>query len=130
MVCSRYIQQGSRLTLLTCDWIFLLISDWCAKIYEHGKYKGWEKVIGETSKLDLMGNENDALSSLKVLPGCTLKVFADHNNEGLLKTFTNFHNDDDIVDDFGPYTFDDQVSSLSCTCQGGKYDKKILFKEQ
>ena len=91
-----------------------MISDWCAKYYQHAYYNayynGWERVVGEISQFDLTGNENDQASSVKVKPGCTLKLFKDHNNVGLLYsltadvTFLSAHND--------------QVSSLSCTCQG------------
>ena len=67
-------------------------------------------MIQETSMLDLIGNKNNDVSSVRVHPGCTLKLFNEHNNVGLLDsltanvTFTKAYND--------------QVSSLSCTCQG------------
>ena len=90
----------------------LLISDWCAKIYEHVGYSGWEKVIQETSHLDLK-NENDQTSSVRVKPGCTLNLFKNHNNDELLDSLTA------DVSALGKHsTYNDQVSSLSCTCQG------------
>jgi hypothetical protein len=53
-----------------------LISDWCAKIYEHDKgwehNNGWEKVVGETSQLDLTEDEEDQFSSVRIRPGCDL----------------------------------------------------------
>ena len=91
----------------------LLISDWCAKIYQHGGsegYSGWEKVIQETSILNLPGNENNEVSSVRVHPGCTLKLFNEHKNVELLDSLTT---DVWFLEDYN-----DQVSSLSCTCQG------------
>ena len=88
---------------------FFLISDWCAKIYEHDDFTGWEKVVGETTQLDLTGNENDQLSSVRVRPGCTLHLFKNSNNDGSSMSLTS--------DDNGfNFSFNDQVSSLSCTC--------------
>ena len=87
-----------------------MISGWCAKIFRSANYGGWEKVIQETSMLDLTGNENNEASSVRVYPGCTLKLFNEHNNVGLLDSLTA---DVDFLS-----TYNDQVSSLSCTCQG------------
>ena len=67
-------------------------------------------MIQETSMLDLTGNENNEASSVRVHPNCTLKLFNEHNNVGLLDTLTA------DVSFLGAYN--DQVSSLSCTCQG------------
>ena len=91
----------------------LLISDWCAKIYQHGSsdaYGGWEKVIQETSMLNLTGNKNNEVSSVRVHPGCTLKLFNEHNNVEFLDSLT--------ADVSFLSAYNDQVSSLSCTCQG------------
>ena len=94
-----------------------MISDWCAKIYQHDykklNKKGWEKVVGETSQLNLRGIENNHASSTRVRPGCTLKLFEDYNNVGLLDTLTK---DVSFLSADKPYN--DQVSSLSCSCQG------------
>ena len=70
----------------------------------------WEKVVGETSMLDLTGNENNHASSVRVKPGCHLKLFDDHNNVGLLYSLT--------ADVSFLSAYNDQVSSLLCTCQG------------
>ena len=97
---------------LDCFWQIhqpLLISDWCAKIYEDNGYSGWEKVIQETSNLDLT-NENDQTSSVRVKPGCTLNLFRNYNNGELLGSLT--------ADVSALSAYNDQVSSLSCTCQG------------
>ena len=93
----------------------MLTSEWCAKLYQHG-YKsenGWVKVVGETSQLDLIGNKNNHASSARVRPGCTLNLFEDFNNVGLLDSLTS---DFSFLRADKPYN--DQVSSLSCTCQG------------
>ena len=100
-----------------------MISDWCAKLYYNAYYNsnhlGWEKVVGEISQFDLTGNKNDQASSVKVKPGCTLKLFKDHDNVGLLYSLTA-----DV-----PFlsAHNDQVSSLSCTCQGITPALFILF---
>jgi hypothetical protein len=77
-------------------------------------FKGWEKVVGETTQLDLTGNENNQLSSVRVRPGCTLHLFKNSNNDGSKESVTS---------DVRYYAFpginhglNDQVSSLSCTC--------------
>ena len=88
----------------------LLISDWCAKIYRHINYGGWEKVIQETNMLDLRGSKNNHASAVKVYPGCTLKLFNEHNNVGLLESHT--------TDVSFLSAYNDEVSSLSCTCPG------------
>ena len=67
-------------------------------------------MIQETSNLDLTGNENNGAFSVRVHPGCTLKLFNEHNNVGLLDSLT--------ADVSFLTAYNDQVSSLSCTCQG------------
>ena len=95
---------------ITYDWIFfLLISGWCAKIYQHWRFNGWKKEVG-FGQFDLLENENDEISSVKVRPGCTLKLFRDPNNVGLLDSLTT---DADFLSGYN-----DQVSSFSCTYTG------------
>ena len=69
-------------------------------------------MIPETNMLDLTGNENKDASSVRVYPGCILKLFNEYNNVGLLDSFTT------DVDFLGWVGLGDQTSSLSCTCQG------------
>ena len=66
-------------------------------------------MVGETSQLNLI-NENDQTSSVKVRPGCTLKLFEHINKEGLLVT---------LKTDVSALSHNDKVSSLSCTCLPG-----------
>ena len=70
-------------------------------------------MAGETSQLNLI-NENDQTSSVKVQPGCTLKLFEHINKVGLLVTLTT------DVSALSALSHNDKVSSLSCTCQGMK----------
>ena len=53
-------------------------------------------------------------SSVKVKPGCTLKLFENSNNVGLLDTLTA---DASFLSD-RPSNSDNKVSSLSCICKG------------
>ena len=84
-----------------------MISDWCSKVYEHDDFNGWEIAVGETTQLDLTGNEEDELTSVRVRPGCTLNLFENLYNEGLLGSLTS---------DVSLVNYNDKVSSLSCTC--------------
>ena len=76
-------------------------------------------MIQETSYLGLT-NENDQTSSVKVKSGCTLKLFKHHNDGVLLSSLTA------DLSFLGAYN--DQVSSLSCTCQGNVCFIKIRSK--
>ena len=67
-------------------------------------------MILETNMLNLIGDDNNVVSSVRVYPGCTLKLFNEHNNVGLLDSFTT---DVDFLS-----AYNDQASSLSCICQG------------
>ena len=67
-------------------------------------------MIPETNMLDLIGDDNNVVSSVRVYPGCSLKLFKEHYNVGLLSSFSA---DIDFLSGYN-----DQASSLSCTCQG------------
>ena len=97
---------------ITYDWIFL-ISDWCAKIYEHANFNGWVKVIGETTQLDLTEHEENELTSARVRQGCTLNLFKNSNNNWFLGSLISITSD---VRYHPWHGHNDQVSSLSCTC--------------
>ena len=90
--------------------ILFLILDWCAKYYEHSNFKGWEKVVGDTSQLNLPSAENNKISSIRVRHGCTIKLFNHHNYVELLDSLKNDKSD--------LKTYNDKVSSFSCACQG------------
>ena len=55
-------------------------------------------------------NGNEETSSVRVRPGCTLKLYKDYYNIGLLDSLT--------TDNSFLSKYNDKVSSLSCTCQG------------
>ena len=86
---------------------------WCAKYYEGSNFNGAEVVVGEISH-EVPTNKNDKTSSVRVKPGCTLKLFENSNNVGLLDTLTA---DASFLSDLIPNS-DNKVSSLSCTCKG------------
>ena len=68
-------------------------------------------MIGETNWIDLTNeNGNDQTSSVRVRPGCTLKLYKEYYNVGLLDSLT--------TDNSFLRSYDNEVSSLSCTCQG------------
>ena len=83
---------------------------WCAKYYEGSDFNGEEVVVGEISH-EIPTNKNDKTSSVRVKPGCTLKLFENSNNVGLLDTLTS---DASFLSDRSR----NKISSLSCTCKG------------
>ena len=92
-----------------------MISDWCAKLYQHYWYNhyynyGWLKVVGAGSRLNLHSYLNDQTSSVRVRPGCTLKLFKHINYDWLLGSLT--------YDVSALTAYNDQASSLTCTCTG------------
>ena len=90
----------------------------CAKYYQHSDFNGWEKVVEETNQLDLNGNENNQATSVRVKPGCTLTLFKDHNNIGLINSLTS---------DVSFLSHNDQVSSVSCTCDKSRCSGELIF---
>ena len=92
----------------------MLILDWCAKYYEDRGYKGWEKVVGETSRIDVTKEENDHISSVRVRPGCTLNLFENYIHDGKHVLLDSLTNDVSFLTHY-----EDEVSSLSCTCKQG-----------
>ena len=81
-------------------------------------------MIAETSMLDLTGNENNDVTSVRVNPGCQLKLFDDHNNFGLLDSFVA--NDDfcnENTNNAECRDINDRASSLSCTCLTGRVEE-------
>merc|ERR1712241_1349725 len=88
-------------------------SGWCAKLYEHRDYKGWEEIVREeVMPVNLNKAHNDQLSAAKVNNGCTLKLYKHYNH--------HIHDQIllDILTSNLSFTsgYDDEVSSVSCTC--------------
>ena len=80
-------------------------------MYEHHDFNGWEIEVRETSQFDLIGSEDDEASSVKVNSGCTLKLFENHQSINELASLTA------DISDFNDTTYQDKVSSVSCSCQ-------------
>ena len=81
-------------------------SDWCAKLYEHDDFNGWEQVIAETDYGT--PSHNNAVTSIKVRDGCTFKAYKHVDKVELLETLTS---DESHLEDNN-----DEVSSFSCSC--------------
>ena len=101
----------------------LLISDWCAEIYENKNYNqgigGFVKVIPEDFIYTMqLTNDNDQISSVKVKPGCVLNLYKNYNKIWLLDTLTA------DVSELSAYN--DQVSSLSCYCTSALLTSEFL----
>ena len=81
-------------------------------------------MIAETSRLDLTGNENNNVTSVRVNPGCQLKLFDHHNNFELLDSFAaNVDFCDENTNNAECSGFNDRASSLSCTCLTGRVEE-------
>ena len=69
--------------------IILTLTDWCAKLYEHGKFTGWEFIATETNghvKSFIASSKDNAVSSIKVRNGCQLTAYQETNGENPLFT--------------------------------------------
>ena len=80
---------------------------WCAKLYEHNDYNGWEQIVHDTSYGT--PSHNDAVTSIKVQSRdkCTFKAYKHINKGDLLETLTS---DNSLLND------NDDLSSFSCSC--------------
>jgi len=81
--------------------------DWCAKVYEHGSYGGWEEVIYEGRKN--LVHRNDAISSVKVNTGCSVSFYHHTNYVGYMVTYS-------AGTTFVGYNNNDRASSVICQC--------------
>ena len=95
--------------IVIIDLIFIA-ERWCAKIYKHGSFDDLMITTGITTDGEMSSENNDETSSVKVDEGCTLTLFKDYRQEGLLGTHTE---DSTSLGDYN-----DQVSSYTCDCQG------------
>ena len=107
--CNTPLSGGKEFLML--EW------GWCAKVYQNGNFEGWEETIFEGST-NLA--HNDDLSSVKINGGCTLKLYDYINLDGLLDTLTS--------DNWFTSAYNDQVSSVSCTCGSGEILKLSFYK--
>ena len=85
---------------------------WCAKLYEHGNFGGWEHDVSETSHGSLVQNgKNEKVSSIKVQSGCTFKGYHHGGLNDLMFIVTS---DKSYVGNAN----NDKMTSFSCRCNG------------
>ena len=95
---------------ITYDLQFL--GTWCAKLYEHGNYLGWQHEVSETLDESLVEHgKNDKVSSIKVRPGCTFKGY---HHSGLNDLMFTVSSDMSFVG----IDNNDKMTSFSCECSG------------
>ena len=93
--------------------------NWCAKLYEHGGYSGWEYLIPETNGVtNIDSSKNNGASSVKVRNGCQFVAYQGYDGQNLLVTLTE-DSDTEFVTNHN-----DKTSSYSCNC--GEY-KVLIF---
>ena len=85
----------------------VIFLDWCARLYQHDDYNGWEQWVSVTNYGT--PTKNDAVTSIRVRDGCTFKAYRHTNKEDLLETLTS---DVSLLKD------NDEISSFSCSCFG------------
>ena len=110
-ICYQIFSQFLWLFFLTIFWqIHLFISEWCARLYENGNYKGWTQEIHEEDQVEISKDRNDELSAVKVKNGCKLYLYRHYGLNELVGIVTK-HN---------PFlkNYNDQISSLKCECKG------------
>ena len=80
---------------------------WCAKLYEHNDYNGWEQIVHDTSYGT--PSHNDAVTSIRVQQRdtCTFKGYKHIDKGDLLETLTT---------DVSLLNANDDLSSFSCSC--------------
>ena len=89
---------------------FSALTSNCAQLYSHISFGPPRIIIPETPGLDLSPSFNDQASSAIVTPGCILSLYQDFQEVNLLDTLTA----DTVFFD----AYNDEVSSVTCTCQG------------
>ena len=83
--------------------------DWCAIVYEHANYKGWQELI-PTGKKTLANN--DGLSSVKVKPGCAIDLYKHIDlNGNFVEVVKTLVADEDFAEGYN-----DEVSGVVCSC--------------
>lgn len=84
---------------------------YCAKIYQHQNYKGKKRIVnpgGQINNLSDFNDWNDAISSVKVAPGCRINLFQHSHFRGLSNLYTY------STPNVGAYN--NAFSSLTCRC--------------
>ena len=94
--------------------------EWCAKLYEDSNFLGWEITIFEGAT-NLGLDHDDLVSSVKINSGCALTLYDHLYQNGFLDTLTT---DDTFIE-----AYNDQVSSVWCTCTSGNtYFETVIIK--
>ena len=83
------------------------LSVWCAKLYQDWNFLGLEVSIFEGAT-NLGLDHDDLVSSVKINSGCALTLYDHLYQNGFLDTLTT---DDTFIE-----AYNDQVSSVWCTC--------------
>ena len=93
---------------------FTTVGLWCAKVYQHPNYGGWEHSLYETDHGSLSGtNFDNKVSSVKMREGCILKGYDDNDLNDLIFTYnvdkTSTINSDKV-------NVNDKLTSYACQC--------------
>ncbi|NET11898.1 MAG: hypothetical protein F6K08_03080 [Okeania sp. SIO1H6] len=84
--------------------------EFAAIMYKHENYGGSDYLIRPNAKYRSLGWFNDKASSIRVAPGCSIKVYIDSDYDGPTKVFTE---SDSYIGDF----FNDEISSVKSRCR-------------
>ena len=97
-----------------------IFSDWCAKLYEHDEYKGWEEEVSQTNYGVLSNSHRDAVTSIRVRDGCNFKGYKYSDKSTLIE---------DLSDDVHHLANNDELRSYSCSCFG-KFTINVVVNEK
>ena len=94
-----------------------MIEDWCAQIFQHHNYDGWDYMLYETDKGYLSGTDYDnKVSSIKIREGCILKGYDD---DDLNNFIFGFNKDKPKLSKLDG---NELLTSYSCKCNGKYID--------
>ena len=61
------------------------LTDWCAKLYQDWKFRGWEYVVTVKNGISTIpSSKNNDVSSIRMRIGCQLTAYQDNNGENSL----------------------------------------------
>ena len=81
------------------------------EVFEHMNFTGESMAIERNQSMPRLGKLNDRISSAKVGPQCTMIAYADEEYKGAVTIFSPGEHAT------LPTGWDDQISSLRCSCQ-------------
>ena len=88
----------------------------CAMLFRDDYYKNWIRSVGNDERINLFYPDDDAVSSVRVTPGCNLIGYRQRNFVDRMFTATR---DTWSISLRYSSTMDNQMSSAGCWC--GKY---------